>query len=293
MLDDPNTLRARDPKNILGQLAALPDSDATPDGALPGPYSAAFASWTAVVAPLLGPWFHGGGAAATHFNLGGVARDPTATGVMEVLIGDPEDEAVDVRIGDDPFAPYQLVRYLAFATGRADTLRRTVEACRVVASRVGPAIPTEANPAKRLAWTLWQRVPLLLTHPDLVPAQWLAQATFARLGKCLAVPSGPHPALLAASAFEARHALADDLVGLWLGAGGGDAPLINEVLGTRVAQIEPLDPAGDWLPPPSGEVVVDAMTLWYATSWVASYGALLGEHDPDDGRVYRAVRAHT
>jgi hypothetical protein len=290
MLDDPNTLRARDPKNILGQLAALPDADATPDGALPGPHGAAFGGWTAVVAPLLASWFTMG-AAATHFDLGGGGPTAPTPGVMRVRIGDPEHEAVDVRIADDPFAPYQLVRYLAFATGQAAMVARIAEGCRVVASRVGPAIPTEENPAKRLAWSLWQRVPLLLTQPELVPAQWLVQASFARFGKTLAVPSGPHPALLAASAFESRHALADDLVGVWLGAGGGDAPLINEVLQTRVAQIEPLDREGDWLPAPSGETVVDTVVLWYAASWVACYGALLGEHDPADGKTYRAVRA--
>jgi hypothetical protein len=166
-------------------------------------------------------------------------------------------------------------------------------AYRAVIDRVAPEIPTGENPAKALAWALWNRVPLLLSAPEGTPAQWLVQSAFARLGKTLAVPSGPHPGLIAATALESRHALGDDLVGLWLGATGPEVTLIDEVLATRVAQIERIAPVdahdAGWLPAATGDPVVDAMVLWFAACWVACYGALLGELDPGEERVYRTL----
>jgi hypothetical protein len=293
MLDDLHTLRARDPHQVLVSLRHLPDADLTPDGVLPGPHSATFAGSFALLEPLLAHWFGTPTAGGTHFEVGGGVGEELPAGVGRVRIGDAERAEVDVSVADEALTPFHVVRYLAFATGRGASVSDLIGACRAVATRVAPEVPTAENPAKGLAWALWNRVPLLLSSPAAVPAQWLAQAAFARLGKTLAVPSGPHPRLLAATAFESRHALGDDLVGLWLGSPGGALALIDEVLATRVAQLECIAPegsaAGGWLPSPCGDPVVDSLVLWYAASWVATYGALLAELDPGEERVYRAL----
>jgi hypothetical protein len=162
---------------------------------------------------------------------------------------------------------------------------------RLVAAAADPTLATDENPAKRLAWALWQRVPLLVSERGAAAGQPLVQQTFARVGKALAVPTGDHGALVAAAAFEGRHALADDLVALVVGRRLAETDLIEEVLSTRVAQVERLTFGDGWLPPSLEDIVLDAIVLWYAVTWVAAYGALLAELDPADEGVYGRVRA--
>lgn len=306
MLDERSTLHARDPERFLERLAALPDAYAGPDGARPAPHGFDAAGAAAVLGPVLADWFDGRLIpSGTQFFVEDGFGDPTelaarrsvaeASGAEVVVIG-AEDEAGegagrDVRLPDDALAPFHLVRYLAYASGRADAGERLVGALRRVAAAADPARPTAENPAKALAWALWQRVPLLVSDRAGAAAQGLVQQAFARVGKTLAIPAGAHGVLVASAAFEARHALADDLVALVLGRPGPETALIEEVLATRVAQIERLAFGEGWLPPADADPVVDAIVLWYAATWVAAYGAILGGLDPTDDGVYGRVRA--
>jgi hypothetical protein len=306
MLDERSTLHARDPERFLDRLAALPDAYGGPDGARPGPHGFDAAGAAAVLEPVVADWFDGRlTPQGTQFFVAGGFEDPDelavrrsaveAAGAEVVVIGAEDDDAEaparDVRLPDDALAPYHLVRYLAYASGRGEAGERLAAALRQVASGADPARPTAENPAKALAWTLWQRVPLLVSDRASAAAQGLVQQAFARVGKALAVPAGAHGALVAAAAFEARHALADDLVALVLGRPGPETELIHEVLATRVAQVERLAFGDGWLPPADADPVVDAVVLWYATTWVAAYGAIIGEIDPSDEGVYGRVRA--
>ncbi len=306
MLDERSTLHARDPQGFLERLTALPDAYGGPDGVRPGPYGFDAAGAAAVVAPVVADWFDGRlTPRGTQFLVDGGFADAAevaarrsaveAAGAQVVVIGPETDvdgtDGPDVRLPDDAFAPYHLVRYLAHATGHAAAGERLVGALRAVADGAAPERPTAANPAKALAWALWQRVPLLVSDHAGAAAQGLVQQAFAQVGKVLAVPTGAHGALVAAAAFEARHALGDDLVALVLGRTGPETALIEEVLATRVAQVEPLRFAGGWLPAADADPVVDAVVLWYAATWVAAYGALLAGLDPSDDGIYGRVRA--
>lgn len=308
MLDDRATLHARDRHGFLERLAALPEAYDGPDGVLPGPHGLDPGGAAAVLTPLLAEWFGGRHVGAgTQFLTrdGGSGGEsalaaPAAGGPRQVRVilgdsGDAEpvghDAAQVVRVPGDATYPYHLVRYLAFATGRADAGTRLATALRAVAEAADPERPTERNPAKTLAWALWQRVPLLVSGRLAAAAQPLVQQTFARVGKALAIPSGPHGEIVAAAAFEGRHALGDDLVALVLGRGGGETEIVEEVLATRVAQVERLVAGGGWLPPADADPVVDGVVAWYAATWVAAYGALLVELDPADDGVYGRLRA--
>jgi len=306
MLDERSTLHARDPERFLERLAALPDAYAGPDGEQPGPHGFDAAGAAAVLEPVVADWFDGRlTPQGTQFFVAGGFEDPAelavrrsaveAAGAAVIVIG-PDDgggeaDAHDVRLPDDALAPFHLFRYLAYASGRAEAGERLAAALRQVASGADPARPTSENPAKALAWALWQRVPLLVSGRGGAAAQGLVQQAFARVGKTLAVPAGAHGALVASAAFESRHALADDLVALVLGRLGPETELIEEVLATRVAQVERLALGAGWLPAADADPVVDAVVLWYAATWVAAYSAILGEIDPADDGVYGRVRA--
>jgi hypothetical protein len=310
MLDERSTLHARDPQGFLERLSALPDAYGGPDGVRPPPYGFDAAGAAAVLASVVADWFDGRlTPRGTQFIAEGGFDDPAesaarrsaveAAGAQVVVIGTEsdgegaEDSAHDgdVRLPDDVFAPFHLVRYLAHATGHGAAGERLVAALRVVADGAAANRPTAENPAKALAWALWQRVPLLVSDRGGAAAQGLVQQAFASVGKLLAVPTGAHGALVAAAAFEGRHALGDDLVALVLGRTGPETDLIEEVLATRVAQVERLRFDGGWLPPADADPVVDAIVLWYATLWVAAYGAILAGLDPSDDGVYGRVRA--
>lgn len=315
MLDERSTLHARDPRGFLERLAALPDAYGGPDGVRPPPYGFDAAGAAAVVAPVVADWFDGRlTPRGTQFLAEGGFDDPAesatrrsaveAAGAQVVVIGAETDadgaddsaasgaaSGADVRLPDDAFAPFHLVRYLAHATGHGAAGERLVAALRVVADAAAADRPTAENPAKALAWTLWQRVPLLVSDRGGAAAQGLVQQSFARVGKVLAVPTGAHGALVAAAAFEGRHALGDDLVALVLGRIGPETELIEEVLATRVAQVERLRFGDGWLPQADADPVVDGIVLWYAATWVAAYGAVLAGLDPSDDGVYGRVRA--
>jgi hypothetical protein len=306
MLDERSTLHARDPERFLDRLASLPDAYTGPDGVRPGPYGFDAAGFAAVLEPVVADWFDGRlTPQGTQFFVEGGFDDPAelavrrsaveAAGAEIVVIGGEDEGAepgtCDVRLPDDALAPFHLLRYLAHASGRGEAGERLAAALRVVAAGADPARPTAENPAKALAWALWQRVPLLVSDRTGAAAQGLVQQAFARVGKTLAVPAGAHGVLVASAAFEARHALADDIVALVLGRLGPETELIEELLATRVAQVERLAFGAGWLPPADADPVVDALVLWYAATWVAAYGAILGEVDPNDDGVYGRVRA--
>ena len=286
MLDDLTTLGARDRHGFLARLHALPDRADVPDGVL-APVRLRAAPAAAALPAVLAPWLAPAASAAVEVALvWGPGSDGCEVGAHVVLTtrDDPDrDDPRVVTLPGEAFAPYHTARYVAFATDRAEAGERLAARLRSIAAAAAPTLPTDVNPAKRLAWALWQRVPLLIGD---VAVQLLVQQAFALVGKAFAVPAGPTPTLIAATAFEGRHALADDLVALHLAPAGGP---LREILATRVAQSEDLHHGTPWLGEPSGDAVIDALTLWYASVWVAAYGALLAELDPSSASVYERV----
>jgi hypothetical protein len=314
MLDDPSTLLARDTEGLLDALTRLPSRVGTPDRPRPAPLGFDATGATAVLVPVLAPWVDGRLVAGGTQVLvdGGFQSDDVAvwrlaaeaSGSEVVFLGAPGDAdddvaaalgvtkpAPDVVLEDGPVVAFDVVRLIAHAAGRHEDVARLEQALTEVATACAPIVATEQNPAKALAWRLYQRVPLLVAPRGGAPLQGWVQQVFARVGKMLAVPTGDHPSLVAASAFEARHALADDLVALVLGSEDAETRIVAEVLETRAADLERLTlGAGGW-PASLDEPVLDAIVVAYAATWVAAYVALLGELDPSRPGVYAAVQA--
>ncbi len=312
MLDDPGTLHARDPHGLLEALLRLPH-DATPaDRAHRAPIGFEATGPAAALVPLVAPWVDGrlvvdgtqvlvdGGFGGDDVALWRVTAEAAGSDVVVLGAHDEVGAAAvfggaapepDVVLLDGPLAAFEVVRLLAHATAHADRLPAFDACLAAIATACAATVPTELNPAKGLAWRLHQRVPLLIAARGGGALQGWVQQVFARVGKTLAVPTGDHPALVTASAFEARHALGDDLVALVLGAEDAETRLVAEVLATRTAQVERLTLGADGWPEAIDEPVLGAALVAYAATWVAAYGALLDDLDPGDEGVYASVRS--
>lgn len=299
MLDDFDALSALDTSGFLSRLAALPGSYDGPDGLQPGPYGVLGFGEGAVLAGLVAPWADapmvGHGTQfllASGFDFGEAAAlrlTAELAGARPIVLGDAAFEP-SYRVRAGTLSPYIHLSYLARATGHGEAIEAAEARMRELLPRLGPDVPSERNPAKTVAWTLWNRVPLLISSRTRAPLQALIQGVLARVGKTLAIPTGTHPAGVVTGAFEGRHQLGDDMVGLVLGPEDPEVALVREVLGTRVAQVESLAAhAGD---PLAGleDPVGEALVVWYLSVWVAGYLALLHNFDPSESAVYRRVR---
>ncbi|MEJ2666691.1 MAG: SIS domain-containing protein [Deinococcales bacterium] len=299
MLDDFQALAEHDAGGFLTRLAALPGSYDGPDGRQAEPYGILGFGETSLLPPLLAPWIDAPMVAqgtqflmTSGFDFGEVAAlrvTAELSGARPVVLGDAAFEP-SYRVASGTLSAYTHICYLAHATGHAQALTAAEAVMRGLVERCGPEMPTERNPAKTLAWTLWNRVPLLLSSRGRARLQPLVQHVLARVGKTLAVPTGEHPSGVVTGAFEARHQLGDDLVGLVLGREDRELALVREVLDTRVAQIESLSEAAGERLASLEDPVAEALVLWYLSLWVAAYLALLQRLDPADHEVYRRVR---
>jgi hypothetical protein len=300
MLDDFDALSAADSNGLLAQLAALPQSYTGPDGLRQEPYGLIAygeASSLPVVcrhwidAPLVGSGtqflFAGG------FDYGDAAPlklSAELAGAAVVMLGYGVHEP-DLLVAPHAFSFYTYASYLAYATGHKEALLEANHLMNDLIAVVQPEVETERNPAKALAWSLWNRVPLLLTSRRQAGLAGLLQRVFARVGKSLAVSLAEHPLELVTGAFEGRHQLADDMVALVIGSEDEELQLVREVLSSRVAQIEQLQlPFGGIGNAPKDDGSY-ALVLWYLANWVAAYLAILHKLDPDDSPVYERVRA--
>ena len=299
MLDNLAELRELDSDNLLSRLAQLPNSYEGPDGVQREPYglmgygeasglAQTFKSWIDAPLTLTGTQFLFAGG----FDYGDAVPlklSSELAGANVVLLGHGVHEP-NLFVEPGPLGFYTYANYLGYATGHKEAVQEANTVMQSLLASVVPEVESDQNPAKTLAWSLWNRVPLLLTsrqHSGLANA---VQRIFARIGKSLAITLGEHPLEVATGAFEGRHEFGDDVVVLALGPEDEEMSLTREVLETRVAQIEtltlPLGNAGI-LPKNTG---AQALSLWYLSAWVAAYLALLHKLDPGINGVYDAVR---
>ena len=298
MLDEPQRLAEGRNGAFFAELAAVPGSYDGPDGRQPEPYGLIAFGEAATLGDVAAPWLDGRVAPsgtqflfAAGFDFGELATLRISLelgGAKPVVVGaDAYDP--DFLIEPGSLNTYRYLSYLAYATGHQDALADAETAMRELLLRVVPDVPTHDNPAKTHTWALWNRVPLLLSGRAASGLQQLVQQTFARVGKSLTVTAGPHAAGFATGAFEGRHRLGDDVVALVVGPEDDETALAREILSTRVAQVEWLEPPADIALP--GDPVAAHLVRWYYATWVAAYLARLHEHDAAEAEVYREVRA--
>lgn len=284
---------------FLAELEALPRSFDGPDGSRAEPYGLMAFGEAAVLPAVLRHWIDAPLVSdGTQFLLAGgfdfgelgplkVAAE--LAGADVVTLGAPDTEP-SLRVPAGPLALYSYASYLGHATGHGAAVEEMERLLTAIRDRCRPGLPTEINPAKAMAWTTWNRVPLLLAGRLDAGLPQLVQRVFARVGKSLSITAGDHPLELVTGALEGNHALGDDLLALLLGEEDPEMRLVSEVLATRVAQVERLD-LGQFGPEGvPADPCARAMAIWYFTLWIASYLALLHGQDAGASSVYDEVR---
>ncbi|GGN03331.1 bifunctional glucose-6-phosphate/mannose-6-phosphate isomerase [Thermus composti] len=193
-------------------------------------------------------------------------------------------EGVEVYLPPSPLSPYRYLRFLLLATGQEGALKEVDEALLKERRRLTPEVPLEENPAKFLAYTLLERLPVFYA-PFFRPLEGAAQSLFARMGKSLSLTPPFNALEFFLTGLEARHEQGDPLAAVLLGSGEA-AGLAKEILETRVDAIAEV-------PPPEGSRLAQAMALWYRLAWTAYYLALLYGVDPSDPETLERLREAT
>lgn len=200
-------------------------------------------------------------------------------GADEVL----EEAGVDYPVAASPFSAYHYLQALCYATGRGSSAEAADRLLAELCNRYRTEIPTDENPAKRLAWSLWTRTPLLMATHDHVAQVWAWHAHISRLGKSMSIPLERNPLTVISSGFEARHESGDALVALTLGGEDEALRLVREVLETRIDEVIPV-------PAPEAEPYAAGLGLWYLGAWVGFYLAMLYGIDPKDATALERLR---
>jgi hypothetical protein len=198
---------------------------------------------------------------------------------------EPDREARDdfFVIPSHTFATYTYAQAVAYLSNHADQAEAADEALANLRERCKSEIPTNENPAKQLAWSLWTRTPMLLPASGFAVQNWVWQRSLSRLGKSLSIPVVGSVLEIVASGFEARHESGDALVALLLGGEDEALGLAREILSTRVDEVIEV-------PAPQGEAYVANLGLWYLSCWVGVYLSLLYNQNPKDAKALEALR---
>ena len=191
---------------------------------------------------------------------------------------------VEVHSPPSPLAPYRYLRFLLLATGREEVLRSVDEALLEERRRLGPEVPVEENPAKFLAYTLLERLPLFYS-PLFRPLEGAVQTLFARVAKSLSLTPPPSALEFFLVGLEARHEQGDPLAAVLLGP-GEEAALAKEILESRVDALAEVPATG-------ANRLAQVMALWYRMAWTAYYLALLYGVDPGDHGLLERLREVT
>ncbi|MBW3551502.1 MAG: hypothetical protein KY442_12085, partial [Proteobacteria bacterium] len=103
---------------------------------------------------------------STAFDFGelGPLRITSEMSQAEVVTLGARVHEPDLHIPAGPLSLYTASCYLGFATGQGEQVARIESLLRTIADRCRSDTPTEINPAKTLAWTLWNRVPLVVAN---------------------------------------------------------------------------------------------------------------------------------
>ena len=179
-------------------------------------------------------------------------------------------------------ATYHLAQFAAHASGHADQAQQAEILLAELAEKCAPEREDD-NPARELAWSLWQRTPLLLAAPEDSALVGVWQQLLARVGKLLSIPVETEPLYVLTGAFEAQHEKGDSKVALILGDETPELLLAREVLETRIDEVIQVP----FLQGSSG--YPGALALWYFGAWVSAYLAERQGVNSEDSPALREV----
>lgn len=191
---------------------------------------------------------------------------------------------IDVLVPSGPLATYHFVQYLLYATGQAEEAAEANQLLADLAKQCGPEAGEE-SPARQLAWSLWDRVPLLLAVSDTPGVLYAWQSLLARIGKMPALPVLGDPLPFVTGAFEAKHASGDGRVVVFLGDLDPRLQLAQEILESRT------DEAIHVPVPTNSDTLAGQLALWYFGAWVAAYVAERYEQSQEDPATLKQAQA--
>ncbi|AFZ66029.1 SIS domain-containing protein [Deinococcus peraridilitoris] len=207
-----------------------------------------------------------------------------ASGATLVRLGEADIQKLDGLVPRSVLSTYAYAQRVAYACGQGEAAQ---EADRLMASLAERCVPEvgEGNPARELAWSLWNRTPLLLAPQGEGFLTWAWQVLLARIGKSLSLPVEHDPLYVLTGAFEARHEHGDGRVALLLGEEDQELGLAREVLESRVDEVIAV-------PYPEGSGgYAGSLALWYFGAWVGYYLAERYGQKPEDSKPLREVLA--
>lgn len=305
MLDEPDRLE-RDTSGLGDALEALPGSYDGPTRALPGPLRLLGFGEGAWPAAFARAWLGAAGDGGTLVLLAGgldlASADAASAreagpvhrigGTSRRARAGADDEADDLDLDDpgprhlvpvSPLSAYTYLQAVAHAARRPDDAAEADAVLAGIAAECARQVPTESNRAKRLAWALWTRLPLLVASAAHAEQAEAWQLHIARLAKSMSVPVGRDPLGVLSGGFEARHEAGDPCVGVLLGGPEPRLDLARELLETRVDEVLAV-------PAPGGGRYAAGLGLWYLGAWTAFYLALMYGADPRDAPVLERLR---
>jgi Phosphoglucose isomerase N-terminal domain/Bacterial phospho-glucose isomerase C-terminal SIS domain len=194
-----------------------------------------------------------------------------------------DDAGVDQIVPASPLSTYTYLQAIAYATNHGSSAQAADQLLRDLCAQYRTDVHTDDNPAKRLAWSLWTRTPLLLATPEHPQQVWAWHVSLARLGKSMSIPLERNSLTVLSSGFEARHEAGDSLVALVLGGLDESMGLAKEMLESRVDEVIAVEA-------PPGEPYASGLGLWYLGAWVGFYLAILYGIDPKDSSALEHLR---
>ena len=194
-----------------------------------------------------------------------------------------EDFGVDQILSASPLSTYTYLQAIAYATNRASSAEAADNLLRDLCARYKTDVHTNDNPAKRLAWSLWTRTPLLLAPPEFSQQVWAWHLSIARIGKSMSIPLERNPLSVLSSGFEARHEAGDSLVAVVIGGLDESMGIAKEMLESRVDEVMVVEAQ-------LGEPYASGLGLWYLGAWVGFYLAILYGIDPKDSSALEHLR---
>jgi hypothetical protein len=187
-------------------------------------------------------------------------------------------------IAASPLSAYHYLQALAYATDNSERAEAADMVLADLRDRCGTEVASEENPAKRLAWALWTRTPLLLASREHAAQVWAWQSHLARLAKSLSIALEHDALTVLAGGFEARHESGDRLAALLLGGQDRLLTLAHEILQSRVDEVLVVKPE-------SQDSYAAGLGLWYLGAWVAYYLAIMYKIDPKDSSALEKIQA--
>lgn len=208
--------------------------------------------------------------------------------VISTILDDKAEENIAQLVPEGVTSTYHFVQAVLYATNRAELAAENDRCFAEIAALCEPS--HEQNPARDLAWKIWNRIPLLIPEEgsEVLTLAW--QGLLARVAKVPSIPVQGDTLAVLSGMFEGRHEFSDGKLALLLDADEGENSSFSmritaELLKTRTDEVIAIP-----CPVHTSHSINKRLSFWYFGLWVAAYLAQCYEQDPHDHPVWAQVK---